>query len=180
MKDIQYSRIKDGLYAIEEDGRVFSKSTGRYMKTSLDKDGYSTVSLKNADDGYSKFGIHRLLMIAFNPIEDMEHMTVNHIDGNKVNNSLSNLEWVTASENTYLAHKTGLNKSIGETHGRAKMTEKEAVQILQMKAMGKKNREIVEAMDNKAITLRMVQKVVSGETWKHLNRDKIMSSTTMT
>jgi len=92
MKDIIYPKIKEGLYAIEEDGRVYSYSSNKYMKTSIDKDGYITISLRNTLGGYSHFGIHRLLMITYFPIDNMEEMTVNHIDGNKFNNSFDNLE----------------------------------------------------------------------------------------
>ena len=99
MKDIVYSKIKPGLYAIEEDGRVWSYFSKRYMKVKEDKDGYFALSLKNNQGGYSKFGVHRLLMIAYNPIENMEDLQINHKDGNKKNNSLSNLEWVTSQEN---------------------------------------------------------------------------------
>lgn len=114
MKDINYSKIKKSLYAIEEDGRVWSKYNKKYMKTSIDKDGYATISLKNDRNGYSRFGVHRLLMIAYCPVNNMEEMQVNHKDGNKLNNSLFNLEWVTCKENLKHARENGLNNVFGK------------------------------------------------------------------
>jgi len=105
------------------------------MKTSIDKDGYSTITLKNDRNGYSHFGIHRLMMIAFRPIDNMENMQVNHIDGNKLNNSLDNLEWVTCEENLAHTRKTGLNKTfgqIGDKHPNSKITEEEAKEIISL------------------------------------------------
>ena len=43
--------------------------------------------------------VHRLVLMAFSPIEGMENLTVDHIDGNPANNTLSNLRWMTAKEN---------------------------------------------------------------------------------
>lgn len=138
------------------------------MKTSIDKDGYKTISLQTPNGTGSHFGIHRLLMITYRPINNMEEMTVNHIDGNKMNNSFENLEWVTASENTALAHKTGLNPSKGETHGRAKLTEKQAKRVIQLIKEGKKTKDIQKEIP--FITKGMVSKIRNNETWKHLPR----------
>ena len=168
MKDIVYSKIKQGLYAIEKDGRVWSYSVNKYMKTSIDKDGYKTISLRNNNNGYSHFGIHRLLMITYFPISNMEEMTVNHIDGNKFNNSFENLEWVTANENTSLAHKTGLNLSKGETHGRAKLTEDQAKRVIKLIKEGKGTKEIQKEIP--FITKNMVNQIKHNRTWKHLPR----------
>ena len=168
MKDIHYSKIKSGLYAIEENGEVYSYTKKDYMKTSIDKDGYVTISLKNQNNGYSHFGIHRLLMIAYKPVQNMEELTVNHIDGNKLNNSLDNLEWCTASENTYLAHKTNLNNTRGEHHGKAKLSEKQAKRVIQMIKEGKGTKEIRKEIP--FITKNIVNSIKHNRTWKHLPR----------
>lgn len=67
--------------------------------------GYKLAHLSN-NKGRRLCLIHRLVMITFSYIEN--NMDVNHIDGNKANNILLNLEWITKSNNTRHAHLTGL------------------------------------------------------------------------
>lgn len=43
--------------------------------------------------------MHRLVLLAFRPVKNSRELEVNHIDGNKINNCLENLEWCTSSEN---------------------------------------------------------------------------------
>jgi hypothetical protein len=57
---------------------------------------------------------------------------INHLDGNKENNSINNLELVTAKENIIHAVVTGLNDTRGEKNARAKLTDKEVAQIKRM------------------------------------------------
>lgn len=84
------------VYEVSSFGRVRNKQTGRYLKPYFSK-GYQRVRL--CFNKVSKsIGIHRLLMLAFYPIED-ETMEVHHKDGNKSNNNISNLSWVTHIEN---------------------------------------------------------------------------------
>lgn len=84
------------VYEVSSFGRVRNKQTGRYLKPYFSK-GYQRVRL--CFNKVSKsIGIHRLLMLAFYPIED-ETMEVHHKDGNKANNNISNLSWVTHIEN---------------------------------------------------------------------------------
>ena len=90
--------IKD-YYTITTDGEIYSDNSG-LMKT-RDRQGteYQIINLSKLDGKKRTFRVHRLVMMAFNPVENMDELEVNHLDGNKKNNKLENLEWCTASEN---------------------------------------------------------------------------------
>lgn len=87
----------EGLYQVSNLGRVKRVTTGRVLKGCKDKDGYLRVDLcKNGKHKTHK--IHRIVAQAFIP--NPEHKPeVNHIDENKTNNMVSNLEWSTRKEN---------------------------------------------------------------------------------
>lgn len=90
-------------YYITEDGKLFNDK--KQMKT-YKGERYEKVVLKINDKATMKY-IHRLVAEAFIP-NPQNKATVNHIDGNKMNNCVSNLEWATQSENNYHSYKTGL------------------------------------------------------------------------
>lgn len=71
-----------------------NKTPMKYFDNGL---GYLVVRLRSAGSKRKRFYVHRLVMMVFNPIN--EKLEVNHIDHNKSNNALSNLEWVTHKEN---------------------------------------------------------------------------------
>ncbi|WP_195964653.1 NUMOD4 domain-containing protein [Clostridium cuniculi] len=108
----------EGIYQVSNFGRV--KSLSRYRrskncyafvsekirKLSKDKNGYSIINLNN--NGVSKtHKIHRLVMFAFNEKDYFEGAEVNHIDEDKTNNKIDNLEWCTSKYNSeYSLNKT--------------------------------------------------------------------------
>ena len=110
----------EGLYAVSNcgavkgiDRMVRSKYGGlklapsAILKPFISK-GYERVNLSKRGAVKHRF-VHRLVAETFIPVPDSsEPLQVNHIDGNKRNNSISNLEWVTARENTLHAFRTGL------------------------------------------------------------------------
>lgn len=84
----------DGAYQVSDLGRVRSKKYGRWkvLKQGRQRDGYLTVLLsKNGKRKTSK--VHRLVAQAFIPNDDESKTIINHIDENKHNNQVSNLEW---------------------------------------------------------------------------------------
>lgn len=102
----------EGLYEINRNGQIRSLQKKYYQKQitqRIDRGGYITVRLSK--EGISKtFLLHRLLILEFIPNPNNKPF-VNHINGNKLDNSLENLEWVTHRENVIHAFTSGLNKS---------------------------------------------------------------------
>lgn len=98
-------------YLINRDGVVVTKVTGEFRRNYVASDGYMKASVKRDDGRVSSAGIHRLLGLAFfHPGVDVTNLVVNHLDGVKTNNNLSNLEWTTHQGNLYHAGEMGLNK----------------------------------------------------------------------
>lgn len=87
---------------------VFGNATKR-----VDRAGYYTVSLYDGSKAYTKY-LHRLIAETFLP-NPLNKRFINHKDGNKLNNSLDNLEFCTHSENIQHAYNTGLIKRKGKT-----------------------------------------------------------------
>jgi|DEB0MinimDraft_4_1074332.scaffolds.fasta_scaffold67134_2 hypothetical protein len=86
-------------YEVSSQGKVRNIKTGRVLKTSLNNKGYKQVNL-----GKSLL-VHRLVCLTFLPNKSE---TVNHIDGDKFNNNVSNLEWCTNEYNQKQAWENGL------------------------------------------------------------------------
>ena len=97
----------EGLYKVSNFGRVKSLHFGRekLLKAGVSNTGYANVSLtKNKTK--KNFHVHVLVAGAFLPNPEGKR-EVNHIDGDKTNNRVENLEWVTGSENTRHAIQNG-------------------------------------------------------------------------
>lgn len=88
----------EGLYAVSSKGKVMNLKSGRILKHCSTPQGYAKVALCNGNGKIKQITVHRLVAEAF--IENPDNLPeVNHIDENKTNNDVTNLEWVTASQN---------------------------------------------------------------------------------
>lgn len=91
-------------YAISNYGEVKNINTGKILKLKLDKRGYYVVKLRfKGKRKLHNFSVHRLVATAFIPNFDNLPM-INHIDGNRTNNCVDNLEWCDAQYNTKYAY----------------------------------------------------------------------------
>lgn len=109
MKQIIVDNISTAYY-ITNDGKCYNSNTGNYLKGQVNyKNGYLTYNLTLPDGRKKRCYAHRLVAIAY--IENKENKKeVNHIDGNKLNNCIDNLEWVSSSENKQHALENELRK----------------------------------------------------------------------
>lgn len=96
----------EGLYKINNFGDVYSLIKHKILSPSKHKRGYHLVLLtKNKQ--HKQHYVHRLVAKAFIP-NPQNKIEVNHKDGNKINNSVDNLEWCTRTENSEHAYLNGL------------------------------------------------------------------------
>ena len=163
----------DDIYAISNKGRIYSKKLKRLIKIRVNgknHNGYCMCKL-HCKQGYSKsymdFGIHRLLMVMFKPVPNMKNLVVNHIDGNKTNNDLDNLEWTTFQGNTIHAYKTGLAKGKkGEDASNVSITEETAIKICDLYMTGEYTKQQIADMCNTSKSV--VVNITTYNSWDYI------------
>ena len=103
MRDIKHY---EGLYKLTRDGRIFSIKANRFLNPSPNRNGYLNLYLSKK--GIRKMHrVHRLVAETFIP-NPCDLPQVNHINGDKSNNHVENLEWCTASKNAQHGRDLGL------------------------------------------------------------------------
>jgi len=123
-------------YCVTRDGSIYSIRSSRFLKVQKGKNGYKTILLSQ-DKVQKRFYIHRLIALAY--IENPGgKQCVNHVDGDKHNNSISNLEWATHTENSVHAIETGLHKQP------RKLNDEIAHKVCQSIVDGMRNKDIAE------------------------------------
>lgn len=106
----KWSPIPDTHYSVSTEGRVRNDKTCKEVSQSTNSRGYNKVDLYSNGKRESH-RTHRLVATAFIPNPDNKPQ-VNHIDGNKLNNNVDNLEWVDNSQNMLHAYQSGLHPRI--------------------------------------------------------------------
>lgn len=94
-------------YSVSTFGRVKNNATGKILAQQISNWGYCRVSIY-AGDKKKYISVHRAVATAFIPNDNPERIQVNHIDCDKHNNNVQNLEWVTPVENMAHAYKNNL------------------------------------------------------------------------
>lgn len=122
-------------YCVSMDGKIFSLKSNRFLKPFSDTSGYQYIECYENGQKH-KFSVHRLVAKAF-ICNDLNKKEVNHKDGNKENNSVGNLEWVTPSENCVHAERTGLRNN-------AKLTDEQVHNICSKLSDGFRNSDIAD------------------------------------
>lgn len=151
-------------YFVNTKGEVFNSKHLR-LRTRIRPDGYEQIGIWMEDTNKRKwFPVHRLVAVAFIPNPDNKPF-VNHIDGNKSNNNVSNLEWVTPKENMFHSVNV-LRKGLGEGNGNSVITEEIAETICKLLEKGFTNWEISSTVN---VTLGIISNIRNGTTWKEIS-----------
>ena len=159
-------RSLDRVIAIK-DGRM-RKHKGRVLKLHVNKStGYEQLVIYN-DNGYNTKRVHRLVLEVFKPHVNMNVLDVNHIDGNKLNNHLTNLEWVTRRDNILHAYSTGLMSREGERRSYAKLTNTDVLEILQRLDMGESQKDIGL---HYGVSKSCISHISAGLTWRSVREE---------
>lgn len=150
-------------YSITQDGNVWSSKRNIWLKQYIQSKGYLWVALY-CGLKRSNRTVHRLVAEAFIPNPDNKP-EVNHKDGIKTNNNVSNLEWSTSSENKLHKHHV-LMKQNGEQHPHHKLTESE-VQYIRTSYIPKITTFQMLA-DELNVDRSVVHRIYHNKSWKHV------------
>lgn len=149
-------------YMISSEGRVKS-AFGTIRKFTTTKKGYLKIGLIGDDKVRKKLSVHRLVAQAFILNTDSKPQ-VNHIDCNKSNNNVSNLEWCTNSENQKHAFKHGLQNNKGVNNPRAIFTMDDIRDIRRLREIGLTYLNIANMYNVGKTT---IYKIINKETWNY-------------
>ncbi len=118
---------EDNRFEISKDGIIRNIKTKTIKSQYISSTGYYMISISKINKS-KPHRVHRLL--ANNYIDNPENLKeVNHLDGNKLNNNLSNLEWCSHLGNMKHAFSTGLANNTGSKNGMSKLKEKSILEI---------------------------------------------------
>lgn len=153
-------------YLVYPDGRVWSELNQKWLKASMSRvSGYLIFGKSVTKTVGGSPTLHRILAHCFKG-GIPEGMTVDHLDGDKLNNDLDNLEIVTHAENTKRAYAAGLAKGKkGQDNSGAKLTEEKAIRVFECLQNGWCNNSIAKQFD---LHPRYVSLLRHGKRWKHL------------
>lgn len=148
---------------ISKSGVIRNRNTLKIKSQYVGSTGYymTSVSVNNKTKPYR---VHRLLAETF--IQKRDGCSfVNHIDGNKLNNSLENLEWCTHLENMQHAFRTGLANNSNEKNGMSKLNTND---VLAIKTMLKNGISQYKIADKFNVSRSAILKIKLGKTWSNI------------
>ena len=161
-KDVFSGKCWKNNFVVYPDGEIYNLF-GKRLKYSVNPNGYRIITVNR-----KAYTFHRIVATLFIPNPDNKPF-INHIDGNKKNNAVSNLEWCTPKENAQHAERTGLtHHARGERVHTSKLTASDVMYIRShYKPYSKKfgGKALAEKF---GITKDYIYNVIYGKKWTHI------------
>lgn len=132
---------------------------------------YGRIRIWMNDGSCIMTSYHRVKMLLFNYNENHQNLVVNHLDGNKRNCALYNMEWTTTTGNNRHAFFTGLNKNVGENHHSAKLTEKQVREICEELKNPQYYGQLAGLAKKYGVTENTIHRIATGEIWQKVSKD---------
>lgn len=151
-------------YEVSNLGRVRHTAKQSIKGSPANRAGYLVVNLWHRNKGTVCY-VHDLVCAAFIGPK-LPRMSVNHIDGDKSNNTPSNLEYISLTENTLHQHRTGLARVKGEANGQSKLTTDQVLEIKYRALLGERTKDLAHEFGVKA---PIVSQIKHGSRWAHLD-----------
>ncbi|API90291.1 hypothetical protein BKP56_07050 [Marinilactibacillus sp. 15R] len=143
-------------------GKIYKS---KILKPVVTNSGYVNVAIINKSEGNITKRLHRVVAEAFIPNPENKP-EINHIDGNKENNEVSNLEWVTSKENKRHAWENDLQVSVkGSEKPLAKLKEEDIASIRKEYREGCIQMELAEKY---GVARQTISSIVNMKAWKHV------------
>ena len=165
----------EGLYEVDSMGNVYScvqtssrrkgklkpcNRSNHYLYVNLYKDGKAT-----------KYFVHRLVAEAFIPNPD-GLPEVNHINCDKYDDRVENLEWCDRMQNLIHSYEHGLKRR-GESHGMHKLTEDEVLNIRKEYVKGDREHSLHALAEKYGVSYCTIQAIVKGRLWSYLKEGDV-------
>lgn len=168
-KMVDIDGVEPNRYMAYSDGKIYDLKMNKFLPTQVDHKGYLRCHIKYIKEGRHTHLLHRIILMTFNPVENMNRLQVNHIDCNKQNDSLSNLEWCTQSENQKHAFAHGLIDRHGICNSQCKLTEEQVIDIANRLMKGQSAFMIMEDYPNTSKST--IYAIRTKRLWSHLLKD---------
>jgi hypothetical protein len=158
-------RFRDTEYFVTTDGKIIRND--RILKPSINNAGYYSLTI--CHKGSKKMMmIHRIIAETY-ITNQFNKLEVNHIDGNKLNNHIDNLEWVSSSENKKHAYTHNLMNALkGEKSKLSKLTEIDIKWIRDNYKKGVKGFGYISLSKKFNCHKSTIEDIIKYKTWKHI------------